>query len=378
MTGLRQVLRSSASTMLVAALCVLLMPGVAQAVPPANDAFADAIDVTEPLPFTDTQDTTEATVEAGEPDLGDVNCGADVTHTVWYAYVPTVDTVVSANTFGSDFDTVLGVWEGTDLATLELVGCRDDSRELDSSVVFLAEAGVEYRIQIGGFAGSTGMLEFKVRETAAGFIEGTVTDETTGDPIEDACAFVADEAFGDQNGGFALTREDGTYRAAVRPGEYKVFFADCIGGDYIPEWWDDVAEDIDATEIVVGTGTTTSGIDAALAPSCPGWGFSSRNQVIGTAGPDDLVGTAGRDVLCGLGDDDTLRGGDGGDIILGGGGNDVARGGVGNDELVGGPGDDLLNGGPGRDFMNGGSGHDVCRGGEGRDFLRRSCEVAID
>jgi Ca2+-binding RTX toxin-like protein len=123
---------------------------------------------------------------------------------------------------------------------------------------------------------------------------------------------------------------------------------------------------------------------------CPGFEGDSRNDVIGTGGPDDLSGTSGRDIICGLGGNDVLRGRGGNDLLVGGGGADEAlggsgadeaRGGAGRDELRGGNGGDTLLGQDGRDslfgqkgpdLLNGGAGNDSCNGGKGNDTLR-SC-----
>ena len=146
----------------------------------------------------------------------------------------------------------------------------------------------------------------------------------------------------------------------------------------------DGGSDCDAGE-VGDTATKTWVTD-----ECPGFEGDTRNQVVGTSGPDDLSGTSGRDIICGLGGTDELRGlggndlllgAAGADLILGGAGADEARGGGGGDELRGGDGGDTLLGqkGPdalfgqkGPDFLNGGDGNDSCSGGDGADTLR-SC-----
>lgn len=358
---------------IVASILLLATPGVAHAAPPTNDAFANAIAVTEPLPFTDTQDTSEATSEEGEPAVNDLGCGF-IAATVWYSFVPSVDTIVAADTIGSDFDTILAVWEGTDLDALSLVGCADDTRGgLQSTVPFLAEAGAEYRIQVGGFVGQGGALSFRVKQTTAGFIEGTVTREDTAAPLEGICVIVVDAVFS-SNSNFGLTRVDGTFRIAVRPGEYVVAFFDCERDAYVNEFWDDAATDADATEVVVVADAVVSGIDAALAPGCPGFGGSGLNQIVGTSGADTLLGTTAPDVICGFRGDDTLRGGIARDVLLGGAGDDALRGSDGNDTLIGSIGRDSLFGGDGRDELYGGRDRDLCDGGLGRDFAG-SCEV---
>lgn len=366
--------RTLAALIIGCSLALLSLPGVATAAPPGNDDFADAIVVTEPLPFTDAQDTSEATLEVGEPKLGQ-SCGSRVKNTVWYSYTPSADTIVSANTFdGDDFDTVLGVWEGAAFDSLSLVGCSDDSRNLQSSVVFLAEMGTEYRIQIGGYSGSSGALSFRLRETAAGVIEGTVTDADSSDPLAGVCVSNTDAAFGDGPGQISLSAEDGTYRLVTRPGEHLVVFVDCQEDAYVPEWWDNAAGSATATEIDVTAGSTTSGIDAALAPACPGFASTNGNQILGTPDPETLPGTDGRDVICGFGGDDVLLGGGGNDIVIGGAGDDTIRGGGDRDRLLGSAGRDALFGGGDRDRMHGGSGRDECDGGGDSDTAR-SCEV---
>jgi hypothetical protein len=380
------------------ALALTLSPAGVTAAPPSNDDFANATEVTQPLPFEDdTVNTNEATVQVGEPSPHSFECGEELDKTVWYKFTPDDDMAVSANTFGSRFDTVVAVWEGSDIDSLTLVGCNNDARfDGLSSVVFRAELGEEYRIQVAGNFGDSGPLTFRVRTTAAGFIDGTVTDEAL-DPLASICVAAMDAVFGSgffEFGQIALTAADGTYRIAVRPGEYLVFFIDCEQHSFIPEWWDDATEVDDADEVVTTAGVVESDIDAALAPGCPGWASHPGNQIVGTPDSETLTGTSEDDIICGLGGNDLLRGKDGRDVLLGGpgsddlrggargdwmhggSGNDILRGGDGPDALFGGRGQDDLRGGAGRDFLNGGRDRDRCDGGTGRDFSRR-CEVKL-
>jgi Ca2+-binding RTX toxin-like protein len=354
-------------------LFVLLAPGAAHGAPPSNDDFADAISVPEPLPFTDTRSTSEATIQDGEPGVADFGCGF-IAATVWYTFTPSVDSIVAADTVGSDFDTIVAVWKGGGLDSLSLVGCADDSRTgLLSSVPFLAEAGVEYHVQVGGFVGQGGSLSFRLRQTTGGSIRGTVTDEVTTTPVEGICVSAIDAVFS-RNSNIVVTAADGTFTVVVRPGEYIVGFFDCRRDAYVQELWDDVATDAEATEIVVVAATTTSGIDAAMAPACPGFGTSGMEQVVGTSGPDTLQGTPDRDIICGFGGDDILRGARRRDLLFGGRGADILSGGDGNDSLMGNGGNDSLFGRDGRDELEGGRRHDLCDGGPERDSAR-TCEV---
>jgi Ca2+-binding RTX toxin-like protein len=147
----------------------------------------------------------------------------------------------------------------------------------------------------------------------------------------------------------------------------------------------DLNSDSDITSADSCTNDCFFGLDVTLgkvqARECPGFGGDPRNDVIGTAGPDNLAGTSGNDIVCGLGGNDTLAGLGGNDLVLGGVGGDVMRGGPGADTLRGGPGpdrifgqagNDRLFGESGNDLLNGGIGNDRCFGGPGRDTTR-SC-----
>jgi len=377
-------------------LAVLAMGPAAQgAVPPANDDFASAA-VVGSLPFQDAVDTAEATLEPNEPDPPCAFGSAD--KTVWYAFTPGADTVVSADTLGSDYDTVLAVWTGPGIDALELIGCNDDALSLGAQLAFRAVSGTTYYVQAGGFAGLGGSLLLRMRAIEAGVIEGTVTEEGTGAPLAGICVDAVDrDLFSVQT---AVTRADGSYEVVVRTGSYLVLFLDfCDASDsYIGEWYDDVPfpQPGDATPVDVSAPDVVSNIDAELVKGCPGiaslGALDGFNQVVGTPGPDVLTGTSGDDLLCGLGGGDTLRGlggfdvllgGPGKDRLVGGAGDDFLDGGAGRDRLVAGGGHDLLvgrnghdrlRGGPGNDLLFGGPGRDVCEGGSGID-LARGCEV---
>ncbi len=154
----------------------------------------------------------------------------------------------------------------------------------------------------------------------------------------------------------------------------------------------DLNSDSDVTNADSCSNGCFFGLDLVLGkvqePECPGFEGDSRNDVIGTSGPDDLSGTSGPDIICGLEGNDVLRGMGGNDVLLGGpgadeaiggGGADTARGASGADELNGGDGNDdlfgegdkdVLLGGAGADEAQGGASADTARGGKGNDELR--------
>ncbi|HKY54088.1 MAG TPA: hypothetical protein VJM08_07285 [Anaerolineales bacterium] len=145
-------------------VCLLLalaitFAGVSPAVaaPPANDDFNSATVVTEPLPFSDVISTVEATTAADDPDC--VGQGP----TVWYAFTPSQDMQVQANTFGSDYDTTLSVYTGSQ-GNLTQIACNDDAFGVQSVVLFDAVANETYFFMVGAFAsGPGGNLVFTIK-----------------------------------------------------------------------------------------------------------------------------------------------------------------------------------------------------------------------
>jgi hypothetical protein len=110
---------------------------------PANDDFDSATQISG-LPFEDLIDTSQATVAADDPAAGEAG------FTVWYAFAATSDTVVEANTFGSDYDTVLAVWVGS-RGALALLDFDDDTVGLQSRVRFNVTAGTTYYLMVGSY-----------------------------------------------------------------------------------------------------------------------------------------------------------------------------------------------------------------------------------
>jgi hypothetical protein len=125
----------------VAVLALVMAQASAASAQPANDDFDNAIEVTG-LPFSDTQNTVDATTADDDPDC------AGNGHTVWYAFTPDEDARISADTFGSDYDTTLSVYTG-DLGSLSQIACNDDTNSLQSRVTFDAVAGETYYFMIG-------------------------------------------------------------------------------------------------------------------------------------------------------------------------------------------------------------------------------------
>jgi hypothetical protein len=124
------------------------------AMAPANDNFADATTVTV---GTYTGSNTGATAEANEP-IGD---GANTPiNSVWWKWTAQTTELVEFNTFGSELDTVLAVYTGSSIDTLQLLTSNDDiaEGELQSLVLFEAQEGTTYYISVDGALQFTGNI----------------------------------------------------------------------------------------------------------------------------------------------------------------------------------------------------------------------------
>lgn len=88
-----------------------------------------------------------ATREAGEPMIDGYEGGKSV----WWRWVAASTEEVTFHTFGSGFDTVLGVYSGTAVGSLQVVAENDDGGEgFHSMVVFEAVAGEVYHLAVDG------------------------------------------------------------------------------------------------------------------------------------------------------------------------------------------------------------------------------------
>ena len=110
-----------------------------------------------------------------------------------------------------------------------------------------------------------------------GSINGTVTDEETGAPIEGICV----EVFSTRFDASIVTDAVGNYSVGgLDAGDYPVLFSDCQGvGDYSSEWYDDQPRQALADLVSVVVGQEVSGIDSAL----------SRRAATGDANCDGIV-----------------------------------------------------------------------------------------
>jgi endonuclease/exonuclease/phosphatase family metal-dependent hydrolase len=115
--------------------------------PPPNDPYSSALDLATLVPSTTTGYTNLATMEAGEPRpySPTKDCGiTGVSNSVWFKFtygkggevekdhpylppLPSPNASYNFDTQGSNFDTVLALYEGSSVSTLKQIECSNDN-----------------------------------------------------------------------------------------------------------------------------------------------------------------------------------------------------------------------------------------------------------
>src|SRR5438552_2711315 len=153
-----------------------------------------------------------ASKEPGEPDHGGPG-GASM----WWRWTAPASGQAIIDSFGSGFDTLLGVYTGSAVNALTLVAANNDAGGmLQSRVMFQAPAGVEYRIAVDGYVGATGPITLHIAAAPSG-----------GEPSNNAFA-AAIELSGD-----SVTAAGTNIGATKEPGEPN--HAGNAGGASV--WW---------------------------------------------------------------------------------------------------------------------------------------------
>ncbi len=129
-----------------------LIAGTALAAP-ANDNFANAINLPGNTGTQTGTDNIDATVEGGEPSMA----GAGAFNTVWFQWTSpadgnfTVSTLGSTNATPAEFDAVLGIYSGVALNSLTPLPGTPQDIVLEESMTVAVTAGTSYYIQVGGY-----------------------------------------------------------------------------------------------------------------------------------------------------------------------------------------------------------------------------------
>ena len=140
-----------------------------------QDSFADRIVINDALPAQLLSSNADTTKEPGEPNHGGNSGGASV----WWSYTaPTSGTLVIETT-GSNFDTLLGVYQGNSLGALQFIAGNDDNSGLQSLVAFEATANETYAIAVDGFASDTGSITLSLD-----ILSGNVPGDNFQDAVE--------------------------------------------------------------------------------------------------------------------------------------------------------------------------------------------------
>src|SRR6266540_1576705 len=150
--------------LLLAILLFNFGASVAHAAPPLNDNFANAT-VVGFIAFSETVNTTEATVEPNDPNNFGPCDGTNLVQgykSIWYKYTAPTKGIIAADTIGTDpypinsYDTYISVWTGNSLTSLTFVAC-DDSVEAsqDAQVTWRAKAGITYYVEVAQYKCTT-------------------------------------------------------------------------------------------------------------------------------------------------------------------------------------------------------------------------------
>ncbi len=126
---------------------------------PSNDNFTSATSVSGGT-WTISGSNFNATRETDEQNHGATSGYSSV----WFSWSPTVSGLYTLSTSGSGFDTLLGVYTGTDFSSLTQVTVNNNSKTgvTWSKVRFTATAGTTYYIAVDGSNKSSGRYSLKI------------------------------------------------------------------------------------------------------------------------------------------------------------------------------------------------------------------------
>ncbi|NEP89273.1 MAG: S8 family serine peptidase [Okeania sp. SIO2C2] len=120
----------------------------------SNDDFANSATLSGTSDNATTS-SINASKELGEPN----HAGNDGGSSLWWNWTAPSSGLVTLDTFGSDFDTILAAYTGSSVSNLTEIASNDDSSGLQSQIVFPAVAGTNYQIAVDGFSGAAGNVE---------------------------------------------------------------------------------------------------------------------------------------------------------------------------------------------------------------------------
>jgi hypothetical protein len=134
---------------------------------PSNDRLHNATTISS-LPSVITQDTTDALADG--PHL----CGFGNSSSVFFQFTPSVSGALQADTWGSNYDTMLQVFSGSP-GSYDVLDCNDDFVGFQSAVSFPADAGTTYFFMVVTCCGGS-------RDNVGGHLEFALTVAPTAEP----------------------------------------------------------------------------------------------------------------------------------------------------------------------------------------------------
>jgi len=129
-----------------------------------SDMFASCIALRGPA-GSESDNNQNATKEPSEPN----HAGNAGSRSLWYCWSTTNNTIVTLDTLGSTFDTLLAVYTGNDLSNLTLIASNDDiagAMNRLSKVSFTPVPGTTYHIAVDGYGGASGVVTLNWNQSA--------------------------------------------------------------------------------------------------------------------------------------------------------------------------------------------------------------------
>ena len=118
---------------------------------PANNNFANATTISG-INGPASGYNFYANKEAGEPN----HAGNTGGKSIWWLWTATSTEMVTFDTFGSSYDTLLAVYTGNSVGSLSLIASNDNSGGAQSKVAFPGISGTTYRIAVDGAGAAAG------------------------------------------------------------------------------------------------------------------------------------------------------------------------------------------------------------------------------
>jgi hypothetical protein len=135
----------------VSFFCSISLLAQSTNLPPANDAFTSARKVPPQPSWTGITSNVGATIEGDVEQALNHGGITAASASIWYAWSSPESATVLVDTAGSSFDTVIGVYRGSTIDTLESVAQANDMGDRKNAwVKFIAEPNVSYKIAIAG------------------------------------------------------------------------------------------------------------------------------------------------------------------------------------------------------------------------------------